>query len=74
MVYALCGNSLINLKLSVTGGLIEGSAEGDLKKYLGIPYAEPPVGDLRWSPPQPLNAWSGIKDASVNSNICYQPN
>ena len=66
-------NSLINLKLPVTGGLIEGSAEGDLKKYLGIPYAAPPVGDLRWSPPQPLNAWSGIKDASVNSNICYQP-
>jgi para-nitrobenzyl esterase len=69
-----CNNpNTIQTKLEVDGGLIEGMAKGSLKQYLGIPYAAPPVGELRWSPPQALNSWSGVRDASLNGKICHQP-
>ncbi|MDA9661162.1 carboxylesterase family protein, partial [Gammaproteobacteria bacterium] len=71
--YSCSDSNTIQTKLEVDGGQIEGMAKGSLKQYLGIPYAAPPVGELRWSPPQPLNPWSGVKDASVNSKICHQP-
>jgi para-nitrobenzyl esterase len=44
-------------------GLIVGSC-GAIRAFKGIPYAEPPVGDLRWRPPQPARPWSGIRDAT----------
>ena len=34
-------------------------------KFLGIPYAQPPVGDLRWREPLPVRPWSGVRDATV---------
>jgi len=71
--YSCSASNAIETKLEVEGGQIEGTQSGSLKKYLGIPYAAPPVEDLRWSPPQPLNSWSGVRDASVNSKICHQP-
>ena len=73
LFYSCSDSNTIQTKLEVDGGQIEGMAKGSLKQYLGIPYAAPPVGELRWSPPQPLNPWSGVKDASVNSKICHQP-
>ncbi len=39
------------------------SEDGRLLIYKGIPYAAPPVGQLRWKPPQPAAPWSGIRDA-----------
>ena len=73
LFYSCSDSNTIQTKLEVDGGQIEGMEKGSLKQYLGIPYAAPPVGELRWSPPQPLNPWSGVKDASVNSKICHQP-
>jgi len=51
---------------TVTNGRIEGVAEPDgrVRTFLGIPFARPPVGDLRWRPPQPMAAWTGIRDAT----------
>lgn len=43
-----------------------------VRLYRGIPYAAPPVGDLRWRPPQPVAAWSGIKAADHFSGVCPQ--
>ena len=41
--------------------------------FQGIPYAEPPVGDLRWLPPQPLRSgWNGTLDGSVSPPMCVQ--
>ncbi|XP_046991136.1 esterase FE4-like isoform X2 [Schistocerca americana] len=42
--------------------------------FQGIPYAKPPVGPLRFKPPQPLSQWDGIKDALGEGNICSQIN
>ena len=70
---ACTDNSSIPLKLKVTGGLIEGSEEGDLKKYLGVPYAAPPINELRWAPTQQLEGWTDVLLAKTNSKICYQP-
>jgi para-nitrobenzyl esterase len=40
--------------------------------FLGIPYAAPPVGKLRWRPPEPAQAWEGVLDASQYANTCPQ--
>lgn len=44
-------------------GLIEGEYDTHtgIQSYLGIPFAQPPVGDLRWKAPQPLKKWTGVK-------------
>ena len=49
--------------LSVEGGQIQGvSAENDgVFVFRGIPYAAPPIGELRWREPQPVVAWDGIR-------------
>jgi para-nitrobenzyl esterase len=53
-------------------GQVQGSIEGDLRVFRGIPYAAPPVGNLRWRPPAPPLEWSGIRDASMFGNECPQ--
>lgn len=47
--------------VSVTGGDIQGRFEGDLTVYKGIPYAAPPVGELRWKSPLPVEPWTGVR-------------
>jgi len=54
-------------------GLIKGVEDSTLKKFLGIPYAKPPVGDLRWRAPQPNKFWFGIRDATQFAGHCPQP-
>jgi para-nitrobenzyl esterase len=58
--------------LKVSGGDIAGLHEGGLKTYLGIPFAAPPVGDLRWRPPQAVVPWNGVKETSKFSPACAQ--
>ena len=61
--------------VSVTGGQIQGSATAanpDVMAFMGIPFAAPPVGDLRWQPPAPVTAWSGVRDATQSGAICMQ--
>jgi para-nitrobenzyl esterase len=43
-----------------------------MNEFLGIPYAAPPVGDLRWRPPQPAAHWHGLRDATQFANHCPQ--
>jgi len=54
-------------------GAVRGLANGTVDEFLGIPYAAPPVGALRWQPPQPAASWSGVRDATEFAPHCPQP-
>ena len=55
-------------------GTVSGAAgrNPDIRVYKGMPYAAPPVGDLRWRPPRPVKPWSGLRKADRFSPVCYQ--
>jgi len=53
-------------------GLVQGVVENDLTVYRGIPFAAPPVGDLRWCPPAPPVSWEGVKPAVAFAPDPYQ--
>ena len=55
-------------------GLVQGVAEAGLTVYRGIPFAAPPIGDLRWRPPQPAAKWDGVRDATKFAPDPYQGN
>jgi len=50
--------------VTVEGGLVQGTSEDGLTVYRGIPFAAPPVGDLRWRTPQPAAKWEGVLQAT----------
>lgn len=60
--------------VKVEQGLLSGAAgnSADVRVYRGIPYAAPPVGDLRWKAPQPAAPWKGVRQATELSNACWQ--
>lgn len=49
------------------------SADGQVRTFLGIPFAAPPVGALRWKPPQPAAKWHGVRPATTFGSHCMQP-
>ena len=49
--------------VEVTGGMIQGVVEDGMTIFKGIPFAAPPVGDLRWKAPQPVVPWEGVRNA-----------
>jgi para-nitrobenzyl esterase len=55
-----------------SNGAVRGLANGAVDEFLGIPYAAPPVGALRWRPPQPAARWSGVRDATQFGPHCPQ--
>ncbi len=59
-------------QVAVDAGAIQGKTADGVDAFLGIPYAAPPLGDLRWRAPQPVAKWSGVKDATAYRNDCMQ--
>lgn len=53
-------------------GLVDGSTQDGVMVYKGIPYAAPPIGDLRWRDAQPATPWSGVRQADRFSPECMQ--
>jgi para-nitrobenzyl esterase len=51
-------------QVKVEGGWIQGTVEEDLMVFKGIPFAAPPVGELRWRAPQPVEKWDSIRKAT----------
>ena len=61
--------------VTVGGGRIEGIPSGrdkDVFVYRGVPFAEPPVGTLRWRPPVPAAPWEGVRDGGLAAPACMQ--
>jgi len=53
-------------------GAVRGLVTADHRLFAGIPYAAPPVGPLRWQPPEPAVAWPGVRDATRFGPRCLQ--
>ena len=58
--------------VKVEGGLVQGAVKSDLTVYRGIPFAAPPVGDLRWRAPEPAAQWEGVRQAVEFGPSCVQ--
>ena len=61
------------LRTHVETGDVEGVLEGGLAVYKAIPYAAPPVGNLRWKAPQPAKAWEGVRKCDTFGPLPPQP-
>ncbi len=59
--------------VQLDSGPVSGSMDGAVRRFLGIPYAAPPVGPLRWRPPQPVAPWSSPRACSAFGARCVQP-
>jgi len=56
----------------VDSGQLQGLVDEGVVSYKGIPFAAPPVRDLRWRPPQPAERWSGVRQATEFGADCMQ--
>jgi len=53
-------------------GAVRGTVSDGVTRWLGIPYAKPPVGDLRFRPPEDPDCWAGIRDTTAYGDKCLQ--
>lgn len=61
-----------NTPVRIETGLISGVTANGVTAYLGIPFAAPPTGELRWRPPQPAAHWTGVRTADHFGASCMQ--
>ncbi|MCG8315664.1 MAG: carboxylesterase family protein, partial [Pseudomonadales bacterium] len=61
-----------SVQVETNYGVVEGKLQGSVAKFLGIPYALPPIGDLRWHDPQPPQPWQGVFSAHHYGAACTQ--
>jgi para-nitrobenzyl esterase len=73
-IFILLAFTLAAQPVQTTTGLVEGlkSADDKVHAFLGIPFAAPPVGDLRWKAPQPTARWGGVRPATDFAARCMQ--
>ncbi len=58
-------------RAETTAGVVQGVRDGSVTHFAGIPFAAPPVGDLRWRAPQPVARWDGVRK-STRTPACAQ--
>ena len=59
--------------IAAPAGQVRGTLQDGVRVFRGLPYAQPPVGALRWRPPQAPAPWSGVRDAADFGAACMQP-
>jgi len=64
--------SFSSLLVQTDKGLVQGYTSKNVDKWRGIPYAAPPVGELRFAMPQPAAPWTGTVEATLAGPICPQ--
>lgn len=65
-------NQVVSARVEIAQGSLQGVARPGVLTFKGIPYAKPPVGDLRWHPPELAEGWAGVRDASGFGYIALQ--
>jgi carboxylesterase type B len=75
LVFVATGAAAQSAPVRIDSGLVQGALGRDssIDVYRGIPFAAPPVGELRFRPPEPVAPWTGIKDATRAGPVCPQP-
>ena len=74
MLFAGCGGDrLSDATATVKGGVVQGTVEDGIAVFRGVPFAAPPVGDLRWKAPQPVRPWDGVLTADKFAPASIQP-
>src|SRR5579859_895554 len=61
-----------NPVVRINDGVVRGTTAGTADEFLGLPYAAPPTGNLRWRPPAPAASWEGVRDATQFGPSCPQ--
>ena len=61
-----------NIIVKTKSGELEGVFERNLYTFKGVPYAAPPVGELRWLPPQPFKSWQDVRSAKTYGTVAPQ--
>jgi para-nitrobenzyl esterase len=61
-----------SLQVKTKSGKLQGKADGTVRAFLGVPYAQPPVGPLRWKPPMSPTKWKGVRQATEFGSHCMQ--
>src|SRR5580765_3227061 len=61
-------------RVKISNGVLESNAaaKDGVRSFKGVPFAQPPVGDLRWREPQPVKNWSGTRNADEFGPRCMQ--
>ena len=76
LISALCASAathpLADVKVRTRSGVLSGVLEHNILVFRGIPFAQPPVGPLRWRPPQPITRWKGTRPAKEWGHPCMQ--
>ena len=74
LLAVLAGGTYAADRVKTANGVVEGTGrqKSGVRIFKGIPFAQPPVGNLRWRPPQPATNWPGVRDASKFGPRCMQ--
>ncbi|HEU4602904.1 MAG TPA: carboxylesterase family protein, partial [Steroidobacteraceae bacterium] len=75
LICSLCVSTALfaaEAKVHTKSGTLVGTTEGDLRIFKGVPFAKPPVGSLRWKEPQPVEKWTGVREATRFAPRCMQ--
>src|SRR5215211_3835044 len=70
----LSGSALAQDRVKTDKGVVEETSDksSGVRVFKGIPFAAPPVGDLRWQPPQPVKDWKDVRKADQFGPRCMQ--